>query len=110
MNEKLLVFESMLDFKAYELIPSTKRGCSGQKETRVEQGVRTSKNVKNRQTRIIDNNYELLTNLIEDNNLLERGKILLLQLNKEYDIPGGIVGLIANKFATTYQRPTLILN
>lgn len=29
-QEKELLFDSMLDFKAYELIPSTKRGCSGQ--------------------------------------------------------------------------------
>jgi len=28
-EEKLLLFESMLDFKAYEQIPSTKRGCKG---------------------------------------------------------------------------------
>lgn len=29
MEEKMLLFESMLDFKAYDLIPSTKRGCAG---------------------------------------------------------------------------------
>lgn len=28
-EEKLLLFESMLHFKAYEQIPSTKRGCKG---------------------------------------------------------------------------------
>jgi hypothetical protein len=27
--EKMLLFESMLNFKAYESIPSTKRGCKG---------------------------------------------------------------------------------
>ncbi len=32
----------------YEQIPSTKRGCKGQFETRVEQAVRTCNNVKNR--------------------------------------------------------------
>lgn len=34
-DEKLLLFESMLDFRAYEEIPSTKRGCKGELETRV---------------------------------------------------------------------------
>lgn len=29
IEEKLMLFESMLDFKAYEQIPSTKRGCKG---------------------------------------------------------------------------------
>ena len=28
-SEKILLFESMLDFHAYEQIPSTKRGCKG---------------------------------------------------------------------------------
>lgn len=28
-EEKTLLFESMLDFKGYDLIPSTKRGCKG---------------------------------------------------------------------------------
>jgi hypothetical protein len=28
-SEKITMFESMLDFRGYELIPSTKRGCKG---------------------------------------------------------------------------------
>ena len=35
-EEKVMLFESMLDYRGYELIPSTKRGCKGQQETRVE--------------------------------------------------------------------------
>jgi single-stranded-DNA-specific exonuclease len=35
-EEKLLLFESMLDFKAYQMIPSTKRGFKGTFETVVE--------------------------------------------------------------------------
>jgi single-stranded-DNA-specific exonuclease len=34
--EMLLMAESMLEYRAYEQIPSTKRGCSGMTETRVE--------------------------------------------------------------------------
>ena len=51
MAEKTLLFESMLNWKAFDLVPSTKRGCSGQQETRLEQSLRTCTNVKNRQTR-----------------------------------------------------------
>ena len=35
-EEKVMLFESMLDYRGYELVPSTKRGCKGQQETRVE--------------------------------------------------------------------------
>ena len=41
----------MIEFLSYQTVPSTKRGCSGQVETRVEQAVRTCTNVKHRQTR-----------------------------------------------------------
>jgi single-stranded-DNA-specific exonuclease len=47
-EEKLTLFESMLDFKGRELILSTKRGCSGQTETRAEQACRNCMNIKNR--------------------------------------------------------------
>ena len=29
-EEKMILFESMIDYRGYELIPSTKRGCAGQ--------------------------------------------------------------------------------
>ena len=51
-EEKELLFNSMLTFKAFEIIPSTKRGCKGQTEKLVEQAVRTVTNVKNRQTKL----------------------------------------------------------
>lgn len=57
-EEKLMLFESMLDFKGYELVPSTKRGCKGQAETRVEQACRNCTNIKNRQTKIRDTSLE----------------------------------------------------
>jgi hypothetical protein len=37
----------MLETRAYELIPSTKRGCKGQMETKVEQACRNCNNLKN---------------------------------------------------------------
>ncbi len=35
-EEKLLFFEAMLDWQAFDEIPSTKRGCKGQMETKAE--------------------------------------------------------------------------
>jgi single-stranded-DNA-specific exonuclease len=36
LEEKYLTFEAMLEWRAEEMIPSTKRGYKGQFETRVE--------------------------------------------------------------------------
>ena len=37
LQEKQVVFESMIEFfLSYQTVPSTKRGCSGQVETRVD--------------------------------------------------------------------------
>lgn len=63
-EEKLLLFESMLNHKAYEKIPSTKRGCKGQFETRVEQACRNCTNIKNRQTKARDTSLEIIEDII----------------------------------------------
>jgi len=109
-EEKTLVFESMLEYKAYDLIPSTKRGSKpGQLETRVEQAIRTSNNVKNRQGRAEEAARDIIENLIQENNLL-KNKLLIITIPKEQKIDPNIVGLVANQIANKYMRPTLILN
>ena len=107
-EEKLVLFESMLDFKGYELIPSTKRGCSGSAEPRVEQACRNCTNIKNRQTRTRDATLETIENLIIANNLLEN-KLLIIQLDN-ISADRNLTGLIANQLMSKYQRPVLILN
>ncbi len=107
-EEKLVLFESMLDFKGYELIPSTKRGCSGNAEPRVEQACRNCTNIKNRQTRTRDAALETIENLITANNLLEN-KLLVIQLDN-ISADRNLTGLIANQLMSKYQRPVLILN
>ncbi len=107
-EEKLVLFESMLDFKGYELIPSTKRGCSGNAEPRVEQACRNCTNIKNRQTRTRDATLETIENLIAANNLLEN-KLLVIQLDN-ISADRNLTGLIANQLMSKYQRPVLILN
>lgn len=107
MEEKQLLFESMLNWKAYDLIPSTKRGCSGQQETRLEQSLRTCTNVKNRQTRNQDAAVEQVKQIIKDQNLLEH-KILLVKIESP-SFDKGITGLIANKLMAEFQRPVALL-
>ena len=107
MEEKIVLFESMLEFKAFETIPSTKRGCKGQFETRVEQACRNCTNIKNRQTKTRDASLEIIEQLIEEQNLLEN-KILLIKLSGAQRTTLG--GLIANQLMSIYQRPVLILS
>lgn len=107
-EEKELLFQSMLTFKAFEILPSTKRGHKpGETETLVEQALRVATNVKNRQTRAQDEGLEFLEKMIEEQNLLEH-KVLLFLLEPG-QIDRNIAGLIANKFMAKYQRPCCIL-
>lgn len=107
MEEKTLLFESMLEYKALDLILSTKRGCAGQQETRLAQSLRTCTNVKNRQTRNQDAAVEQVKKVIEKENLLDH-KLLLIRL-REAAFDRGITGLIANKIMAEYQRPVALL-
>ena len=51
----------MLEYKAFQRIPSTKRGHKlGDMEQLIEQAIRVSTNVKNRQTRVQDTSLEIL--------------------------------------------------
>lgn len=107
-EEKELLFRSMLKFKAFEMIDSTKRGHSfGEQERVLDQALRVCTNVKNRQTKAQEAGMEFLEQMIENNNLLENKVLLFLlepgQVNKN------IAGLIANKFMAKYQRPCCIL-
>ena len=108
-EEKLILFESMLDYKAYELINSTKRGCKGQTETRVEQACRNCTNIKNRQNKARDASLEIIEQIIVKRNLLDN-KIIIVTLDKSHSIDRNLTGLVATKIANEYQRPTLILN
>lgn len=107
MDEKVLLFESMLEHLAYNLIPSTKRGCKGQMETVVEQALRTCTNVKNRQTKLQDAAVETIERVIADGDLLDH-KLLLIRLY-DMEVDRGITGLIANKFMAKYKRPVVLL-
>ena len=107
-EEKLMLFESMLDYRGYELIPSTKRGCKGQQETRVEQACRNCTNIKNRQTKARDAALENIERIIKEKNLLEN-KILVIKLDT-FAADRNLTGLIANQLMAKYQRPVLLLN
>lgn len=108
-EEKLLVFEAMLDYKGNESIPSTKRGCKGQFESRAEQAVRTATNVKKKQDQARNELSELLEETIAEKGLLNN-KILAIQLDPDMVINKNLTGLIANQLMGKYQRPVMLLS
>ena len=108
LEEKDLLFKSMLTKEAFKMIPSNKRGHKpGDMEKLVEQALRTATNVKNRQTRAQDTAMELIENRIEEENMMEH-KVLLF-LMEPGQIDKNIAGLCANKIMAKYQRPVCIL-
>ena len=109
LEEKELLFKSMLKYEAFNMIPSNKRGHKpGEIERLVDQAVRMSTNVKNRQTREQDKGMEYLEGLIEDLGLLDH-KVILFTLDAG-TLDRNIAGLIANKIANKYQRPCCVLS
>lgn len=107
-EEKELLFDSILQFKAFDQVLSNKRGhLLGETEPRVEQAIRTCTNVKNRQTRAQDAGMEFLEAKIQSEHLLDN-KVLLF-LVEPGQVDRNIAGLIANKFMAKYQRPCCIL-
>ena len=107
LEEKYLIFEAMLEWRAEEMIPSTKRGFKGTFETRTEQAGRTCFNVKSRQKKNQDASLENIENIIIENNLLDN-KILVVPTEQE-DVDKNLAGLIANQLAAKYQRPAMVL-
>lgn len=108
LEEKEMLFQSMLDFKAFEEIPSQKRGHKpGEMEKLVVEAVRIATNVKNRQTKAQDAGVEMLEKMIQKNDMLKhKALIFLLEDDK---MEAEIRGLVANKFMAKYQRPCAIL-
>lgn len=105
MEEKELVFKAMLTMCAFEQIPSNKRGHKpGDMERVLDQALRCTTNVKNRQTRFEDAGMEILSSKAQkqlDN------KVMVFVVSDE--IPSTIGGLVANKLMAKYQRPVCVI-
>lgn len=108
IEQKTLVFKSMLKHQAFKEVLSTKRGhLLGQKEQLVKQAMRVVTNVKNRQTKAQDVGLATIENMIEQKGLLKH-KVLLFLLEPN-QVDRNIAGLIANKIMAKYQRPVCLL-
>ena len=108
LEEKEILFKSMLKSEAFKEILSNKRGHKlGEMEKLIDQALRTATNVKSRQTRAQDAGMALVEKQIEENNMMEH-KVLIFLLEPG-QIDPNIAGLIANKIMAKYQRPVLML-
>ena len=107
IKEKTLMFEAMLEWLSDLMIPSTKRGCKGQVETRHEQAGRTCINVKSRQKKVQDEGLAYIEDIIREENLLDN-KLLVVRVPEDM-VDKNLAGLIANQLASKYARPTLVL-
>lgn len=105
-EEKLLIFESLLNHRAGKLIPSTKKGARGQEETLVTQAIRVSAAVKKHQD---DAKVSALDDLRFRINSGESDFGILI-ITLENPIDTNLTGLLANQIMAEYGKPTLILN
>lgn len=110
--DKQLVFESMLEWKAGELIQSDKRGAvAGTEELRVIQAIRHASNVKRHQDEDKKKLLEQVEIKIQELNLLEEPLLIVQNKGIDEDDPTrGITGLVANALCAKYRKPTLVLN
>lgn len=109
LEEKKLLFLSMLDYKAFKKVLSTKRGHSeGELELLVLQAVRMVSNVKNRQSKLEKAGTELLEARLKETDMLKDPFFLFLV--KKEEIEPNLRGLVANKFSMKYQRPCAVLS
>lgn len=106
-EEKEILFKAMLEHEAYNLVPSTKRGCKGQEEFLVIQACRNCNNIKNRQQKLRDESLNSIISLIEEKEL-NKNKILAIKL--ETPVNKNLTGLIANQLMAKFQQPVLLLN
>ena len=107
LEEKETLFKSMLEYEAYKLVPSTKlRAKPGDEELLIDQAIRVSGNVKNRQDKSKTSTLEMITEKVQELN--EAGEsVLIIQLEDSLD--NNLNGLMANQIIGEYQKPVLIL-
>ena len=108
MEEKELIFKSMLQMYAFDMVPSGKRGHKGEDAYLVEEAVRICANVKARQTKTQDTTMALLESRIKDESLLDNGIIIFTC--EPGQVEKNLAGLVANKIQAKYQRPCLVLS
>lgn len=110
LEEKKLLFDSMLEYKSSRQVPSKKRGHkAGETESITVQAVRLCDSLRRKQNKIRDQLVDEIDNIIKEKNLLQN-KILLVKIDDPTDDGRAITGLVANKLMSQYGHPVMLLN
>ena len=107
MEEKELVFKSMLEYEANKMVPSSKRGHKGEMVPLWEEAVLVAERVKRRQTKYQNETMELFEDKIIADNLDDHAIIVIKC--EQGEVEPGLAGLIANKIMAKYQHPCMVL-
>lgn len=111
MEEKLDVFNAIIGKKEDREYQPRRKSKNDAKpnieiQTLQEFMVRTIKTIKSRQDRQVKKGVEIVNQKIIDNNL-DDNKVIVVDATD--DLESTFTGLVANKLANQYKRPTLIL-
>ena len=106
MEEKELVFRSLLDDDSRMKVQDGARGHTGEVDLVVEM-TRQANNCKSRQKRRVDKLVALIHDLVSEEKLYEKKVILLAidDFDKEWR---ALTGLVAGSMADYYQRPCIL--
>lgn len=107
MEEKEIVFKSMLDYEAYKEVESSKRGHVGESVLLVDEALLVADRVKRRQTKYQNDMMDIMEEKIRLDNLDEHSIIVIKC--EQNEVERGLAGLIANKEQSKYQKPCMIL-
>lgn len=106
-EEKDDVFRAMCLPWCYEKVNFTKRGHKGEQVPLYVQAAYETASIKRRQTKLETESLALLENKILEENLTDNS--ILVFTCEPGDVEPNIRGLAANKLASKYQRPCLVL-
>lgn len=105
LDERTVVFYAFLSEYSNKFIPSTKRGHKeGDFESYIEQATRISSNIRNRQNKLKEDNYNKLLETITEEKL--NNNILVLESNMDKNLNG----LVANQLMYKFHKPVMLLN
>lgn len=106
-EEKDIIFKAMCKPWCFDKVSNTKRGHKGEMWPLYQQAAYLTTAIKRRQTKLETESMALLERKIQDQNLLENS--ILVCCCEPGEVEPNIRGLAANKLASKYQRPCLVL-
>lgn len=106
-EEQEFIFESSLLLKAFDKVPSSKRGEKDILVPRYQEAVTLVQRIKRRQTKLQDETMSIIDKKIEEQSL-SKNAIIAVVLEPD-ECEASLCGLCGNKIQAKYQHPALVL-